>query len=85
MTAFDLTRHQEPLIGPNPRSRREVMIEPRLVPAARRNVGPTPGKLLLTVIPGRFSNYFVGVAGLPDKNIDTIKTLCAKYDVEVLE
>ena len=62
-----------------------MAVGPRDIPHTFRNVGPTPGKLLLTVIPGRFSNYFVEVDGLPDKDLDTIKALCAKYDVEVLE
>ena len=62
-----------------------MAVGPRDIPHTFRNVGPTPGKLLLTVIPGRFSNYFLEVDGLPDKDLDTIKALCAKYDVEVLE
>jgi uridine kinase len=62
-----------------------MAVGPRDIPHTFRNVGPTPGKLLLTVIPGRFSNYFFEVDDLPDKDLDTIKALCAKYDVEVLE
>src|SRR3954468_24025991 len=32
-----------------------MAVGPRDIPHTFRNVGPTPGKLLLTVIPGRFS------------------------------
>ena len=62
-----------------------LAVGPRDIPHTFRNVGPTPSKLLLTVIPGRFSNYFLEVDGLPDEDLDIIKALCAKYDVEVLE
>jgi quercetin dioxygenase-like cupin family protein len=62
-----------------------LAVGPRDIPHIFRNVGPTPSKPLLTVIPGRFSNYFLEVDGLPDEDLDTIKAFCAKYDVEVLE
>ena len=62
-----------------------LAVGPRDIPHTFRNVGPTPSKLLLTVIPGRFSNYFLEVDGLPDEDLDTIKALCAKYNVEDLE
>ena len=62
-----------------------MAVGPRDIPHTFRNVGPTPGKLLLTVIPGRFSDYFLEVDGLPDRDLDTIKALTAKYDVEILE
>ena len=62
-----------------------LAVGPRDITHLFRNVGPTPSKLLLTVIPGRFSNYFLEVDGLPDEELDTIKSLCAKSDVEVLE
>jgi mannose-6-phosphate isomerase-like protein (cupin superfamily) len=62
-----------------------LAVGPRDIPHTFRNVGPTPRKQLLTVIPGRFSNYFLEVDGLPDEDLDIIKALCAKYDVEVLE
>lgn len=62
-----------------------LAVGPRDIPHTFRNVGPTPSKLLLTVIPGRFSNSFLEVDGLPDEDLDTIKSLCAKSDVEVLE
>jgi quercetin dioxygenase-like cupin family protein len=58
---------------------------PRNIPHTFRNVGPTTGKLLLTVIPGRFADYFAEVDGVPDNDRAAIKTLCAKYDVEILE
>jgi quercetin dioxygenase-like cupin family protein len=58
---------------------------PRDIPHTFRNVGPTTGKLLLTVIPGRFADYFLEVDGLPDHDKETIRRLAAKYDVEILE
>jgi quercetin dioxygenase-like cupin family protein len=58
---------------------------PRDIPHTFRNVGPTTGKLLLTVIPGRFADYFLEVDGLPDHDKETIRKLAAKYDVEILE
>jgi hypothetical protein len=41
--------------------------------------------LLLTVIPGRFANYFIDVDGLDDGDHAGIRALTAKYDVELLE
>ncbi len=57
---------------------------PRDIPYTFRNVGPTPGKVLLTIIPGQFSNYFVEVDGLPEQNFDALRALAARYDVEFL-
>jgi hypothetical protein len=54
------------------------------IPHTFRNVGPTTGKLLLTVIPGGFSNYFLDVDGVPDADLEAIKALCARYGVEIL-
>ncbi len=61
-----------------------IAVCPRDIPHTFRNIGPTPGKLLLTIIPGRFANYFLEVDGLTDKNFDIIRTLAASYDVEFL-
>jgi hypothetical protein len=41
-------------------------------------------QLLLTVIPGSFSNYFLDVDGVPDEDRSAIEALCARYDVEIL-
>lgn len=62
-----------------------MALGPRNIPHTFRNVGSTPGKLLLTVIPGRFADYFLDVDGVPDADHDTIKALCARYGVEILE
>lgn len=62
-----------------------IAVCPRDIPHTFRNVGATPGKLLLTVIPGHFSNYFIEVDGVEDHDHAAIKALCAKYDVELLE
>lgn len=62
-----------------------VLVGPRDIPHAFRNVGPSTGRLLLTIIPGRFADYFIDVDSLPDRDLATIKRMCAKYDVEILE
>lgn len=62
-----------------------MVLGPRDIPHTFRNVGRTPGKLLLTVIPGRFANYFRDVDNVPDSDHAAIKALAAKYDVEILE
>jgi quercetin dioxygenase-like cupin family protein len=51
-----------------------------------RNIPHTQdARLLLTVIPGRFANYFIDVDGVDDGDHAAIKALIAKYDVEILE
>lgn len=62
-----------------------IAVGPRDVPHTFRNVGPGPGRLLLTVIPGRFADYFIDVDGVPDASHDVIRELCARYDVEILD
>jgi quercetin dioxygenase-like cupin family protein len=57
---------------------------PRDIPHTFRNVGSETGKLLLTVIPGRFADYFLEVDGIPDADRAAIKALAAKYNVEIL-
>jgi quercetin dioxygenase-like cupin family protein len=62
-----------------------IAVCPRDIPHTFRNVGQTTGKLLLTVIPGGFADYFQEVDRVPDADHASIKRLCAKYDVEVVE
>ncbi len=62
-----------------------VAVCPRDIPHTFRNVGTTPGKLMLTVIPGRFADFFLEVDGVPDHDRAAIRTLAAKYGVEILE
>lgn len=62
-----------------------TLVGPRDIPHTFRNIGSEVGRLLLTVIPGRFSNYFIEVDGVPDGDRAAIKALCAKYEVEILE
>lgn len=62
-----------------------LVVGPRNIRHAFRNVGTTVGRLLLTVIPGRFANYFIEVDGVADNDRAAIKALCAKYEVEILE
>jgi quercetin dioxygenase-like cupin family protein len=62
-----------------------IVVGPRDIPHTFRNVGTQDARLLLTVIPGRFSNYFIEVDGVDDGDRAAIKALAAKYDVEILE
>jgi quercetin dioxygenase-like cupin family protein len=58
---------------------------PRDIPHTFRNVGTTPGRLLLTIIPGRFGNYFIEIDQEPNPDVATMKALCAQYDVEFID
>ena len=62
-----------------------IVLGPRDIPHTFRNVGSKDGRLLLTVIPGRFANYFIEVDGMRDEDHAAIRALAAKYDVEILE
>lgn len=62
-----------------------LLVGPRDIPHTFRNVGPGEGRLLLTIIPGRFGDYFLDVDHVPDNDHATVRTLCAKYGVEILE
>jgi quercetin dioxygenase-like cupin family protein len=62
-----------------------IVVGPRDIPHTFRNVGSQDARLLLTVIPGRFANYFIDVDGIDDGDHAAIKALVAKYDVEILE
>jgi len=62
-----------------------LVVGPRDIPHTFRNIGSTDGRLLLTVIPGRFANYFIDVDGMDDDDHAEIRALAAKYDVEILE
>ena len=62
-----------------------IVVGPRNIPHTFRNVGSQDAHLLLTVIPGRFANYFIDVDGVDDGDHAAIKALVAKYDVEILE
>ena len=44
------------------------MVGPRDIPHTFRNVGSSDGRLLLTVIPGHFANYFIEVDGMRDED-----------------
>jgi mannose-6-phosphate isomerase-like protein (cupin superfamily) len=62
-----------------------IVVGPRDIPHTFRNVGSSDGRLLLTVIPGHFANYFIEVDGVRDEDHAAIRALAAKYDVEILE
>ena len=61
-----------------------IVVGPRDIPHTFRNVGSGDGRLLLTVIPGHFGNYFIDVDGVPDGDHAAIRALSAKYDVDIL-
>src|SRR5215470_20305924 len=52
-----------------------MVVGPRNIPHTFRNVGSQDGHLLLTVIPGRFANYFIEVDGLDDDDLAQIEAL----------
>ena len=62
-----------------------MAVGPRDIPHTFRNTGSNDGHLLLTLIPGRFANYFIDVDGMNDDDLASIKAFIAKYDVEILE
>jgi quercetin dioxygenase-like cupin family protein len=62
-----------------------LAVGPRDIPHTFRNVGTSEGRLLLTVIPGRFSNYFIDVDKVDDGDHEAIRRLSRTYDVEILE
>jgi quercetin dioxygenase-like cupin family protein len=78
---FEITVGDQKVIAPAG----AMVVGPRDIRHTFRNIGPKEGRLLLTVIPGRFANYFIEVDGVPDNDRAAIKALCAKYDVEILE
>lgn len=61
------------------------VVGPRDIPHTFRNVGETSGRLVLTVIPGRFGNYFIEVDTVKDHDRQTMKALAGTYGVEILE
>jgi quercetin dioxygenase-like cupin family protein len=62
-----------------------IVVGPRNIPHTFRNIGSQDARLLLTVIPGRFANYFIEVDGVDDGDTAAIKALLAKYEVEIVE
>jgi hypothetical protein len=58
---------------------------PRDIPHTFRNVGPSEARLLLTVIPGAFAQYFLDVDGVADDDLAAIRALCARYGVDILD
>jgi quercetin dioxygenase-like cupin family protein len=62
-----------------------LVVGPRDIPHTFRNIGSSEGKLLLTVIPGRFADYFIEADRVADHDRDMMKRLCAKYGCEILE
>lgn len=58
---------------------------PRDIPHKFKNVGSTEGRVLLTIIPGRFAEYFLELDCAPNHDSAAIERLSAKYDIEILE
>ena len=61
-----------------------MVVAPRDTSPTFRNVGPDEGMFLLTLMPGRFANYFIEADGVPDNDRPAIKAVFAKYDIEIL-
>jgi quercetin dioxygenase-like cupin family protein len=68
-----------------PASPGAMVVGPRNIPHTFRNVGTREGRLLLTVIPGRFAQYFIDVDEHNDSDLATVVGLLAKYDVEIVK
>lgn len=62
-----------------------VAVCPRDIPHTFRNIGSAPGRLMLTILLGRFGEYFLEVDGIADHDHATIRRLAGRYDVEILE
>jgi hypothetical protein len=65
-----------------------VAILPRKVPHGFRNVGATPGKILLTITPGGFEKFFEEANGLSTDGPPDMEKLTAaaeKYDVRLVQ
>ena len=62
-----------------------LFVGPRDIPHRFENVGETPGRLVLTVFPGQFANYFLEVAEVPANDEQQMVALLAKYEVELVE
>ena len=60
------------------------MAGPRGIPHTFRNIGTQEAHLLLTVIPGRFANYFIEVDRLNDDDHATVVGLLDKYEVKLV-
>ena len=61
-----------------------LFVGPRDIPHRFENVGETPGRLLLTVYPGNFANYFREVVEVPPEDDQQMMELLDKYDVELV-
>tara|TARA_Y100001933_G_scaffold236159_1_gene257876 strand:- start:1416 stop:1976 length:561 start_codon:yes stop_codon:yes gene_type:complete len=62
-----------------------LFVGPRDIPHRFENVGDTPGRLLLTVYPGNFANFFREVAEIPTDDEQRMIDLLEKYDVELVD
>ncbi|HEY2839530.1 MAG TPA: cupin domain-containing protein [Pirellulales bacterium] len=78
---FEITLGDEKIIA----TPGAIAVGPRDIPHTFRNIGARMGRLLLTVIPGRFSEFFVEVDQFPNPDLATLKSLCAKYDVDIFD
>jgi quercetin dioxygenase-like cupin family protein len=62
-----------------------VAVCPRDLPHVFRNVGEAIGRLTITIIPGRFGEYFLEADGVPSSDGEALRRMTAKYGVEILE
>ncbi len=61
-----------------------TVVLPRDVAHRFQNIGGTPGRMLVTVMPGGFETFFLEVAALPDPDMDQINTIAARYGLEFI-
>ncbi len=60
---------------------------PRNIPHTFKNVGSSPSKVLVTIIPGGFERFFEEVNQLPPASppdIERVKAIARKYELEFL-
>ena len=53
--------------------------------ASLRECRRSPGRLVLTVFPGNFANYFLEVADIPPDDEEQMMDILAKYEVELVD
>ena len=64
-----------------------IALLPRRIPHGFTNVGDKPSRLLVTILPGQFDNYFVELAGLysnGEPSESEVEELSKRYSIKYL-
>lgn len=69
-----------------PAKKGAIILAPRAVPHSYKSIGPTPGKLLLTITPAGFEGFFeeVGAMTAEQQEIPKVIAIGKKYGLEFL-